>query len=219
MSKGLFTMHKPTFILFASAALLSAEFIVKDAKACPEVDAARPLEFSESPLKLAIPGDAACQGHDEKGGNVRIWRFPHQYQRLAAPKVWKVVVEKGDGDRNSYVLPANSVVGIFFQQMDAEGKWKGYRGSSKNPIALTQPAIVFTLEKNTMKGEGGLKQQYLIWDVLTGDAPGMGEGGTVSTPAGGELRAESVWIWQGLNPIPKKLALGTGKAKIVFQSE
>ncbi len=210
-------MTKLVSSLLLFAALLPADFIVKDPKACPEVDAARPIEFSESPLRLAIPGDAACQGHDEKGGTVRSWKFPHQYQRLAAPKVWRVTVEKGDGDRNTYVLPANSVVGIFFHQLAADGTWKPYRGTSKNPIALTQPAIVFTLEKNTMKGEGGLKQQFLIWDVLTGDAPASD--GAMSSPSGVELRAESVWIWQGLNPIPKKLKLATRTAKIVFQSE
>ena len=204
-------------LLLLSAVWLPADFIVKDPKACPEADAARAIEFSESPLKLSIPGDAACQGHDGKGGTVRVWRYPHQYQRLAAPKVWKVIVEKGDGDRNSYVLPANSVVGVFFHQLAADGSWKAYRGTSKNPISLTQPSIVFTLEKNTRKGEGGLKQQFLIWDVLTGDAPAAD--GALSSSSGVELRAHSVWIWQGLNPIPKKLNLGTGKAKLVFQAE
>lgn len=210
-------MIKFSFVLLLSTALLSADFIVKDPKACPDADAARAIEFSESPLKLSIPGDAACQGHDGKGGTVRVWRYPHQYQRLAASKLWKVIVEKGDGDRNSYVLPANSVVGVFFHQLTADGSWKAYRGTSKNPISLTQPSIVFTLEKNTMKGEGGLKQQFLIWDVLTGDAPASD--GAMSSSSGVELRAESVWIWQGLNPLPKKLNLGTGKAKLVFQAE
>jgi len=211
-------MAKLTSLLILSAALLCADFIVKDPKACPEADAARPIEFSESPLKLSIPGDAACHGQDPTGGTVRVWKFPHQFQRLAAPKTWKVTVEKGDGDRNTYVLPANSVVGVFFHQLAADGKWKPYRGTSKNPIALTQPAIVFTLEKQTQKGEGGLKQQFLIWDVLTGDAPTVADG-AISSPAGVELRVDSVWIWQGLNPIPKKLTAATGKAKILFQAE
>ncbi len=211
-------MIKFTAAVLLLATTLPADFIVKDPKACPDTDSARPLEFSESPLKLSIPGDASCQGHDEKGGTVRVWRFPHQFQRLAAPKVWKVIVEKGDGDRSTYVLPANSVVGLFFHQLAADGKWKPYRGTSKNPIALTQPAIVFTLEKQTQKGEGGLKQQFLIWDVLTGDAPALSDG-AMSSRAGIQLRAESVWIWQGLNPIPKKHDLATGKAKIVFQAE
>ena len=211
-------MNRLLALFLLAAALLPADFVVKDPKACPEIDAARALEFSESPLKLSIPGDPACQGHDEKGGTVRVWKFPHQYQRLAAPKIWKVMVEKGDGDRSTFVLPANSVVGIYYEQMGADGKWKAYRGSSKNPIALTQPAIVFTLSKQTQKGTGGLKQQFLVWDVLTGDAPSAADG-AISTAAGVELRAESVWVWQGLNPLPKKVALGTGKARISLQSE
>jgi hypothetical protein len=206
----------PTLLL--SAALLFADFVVKDPKTCPEADAARPIEFSESPLKLSIPGDAACQGQDETGGMVRVWKFPHQFQRLAAPKAWKVTVDNGDGGGGTYVLPVNSVIGLFFHQLAADGKWKPYRGTSKNPIALTQPAIVFTLEKQTQKGGGGLKQQFLIWDILTGDAPNAAVG-ALSSPAGGELRVDSVWIWQGLNPVPKKLTLATGKAKLVFQSE
>ena len=205
-------------LLLPAALLSAADFVVKDPKACPEADAMRAIEFSESPLKLSMPGDAACQGHDDKGGIVRVWKFPHRFQRLAAPKLWKVVVEKGDGDRSTYVLPANSVVGIFFHQKGADGEWKAYRGTSKNPISLTQPSMVFTLEKQTMKGEGGLKQQFLVWDVLTGDAPSATDG-SISSSSGVELRADTIWIWQGLNPIPKKLNLATGKAKVTFQSE
>ncbi len=211
-------MTKLPLFLLLFAALLPADFVVKDPKACPEIDAARSIELSESPLKLSLPGHESCQGHDEKGGTVRVWRYPHQYQRLAAPKTWKVVVEKGDGDRTTYVLPANSVIGVFFEQMGADGKWKGYRGTSKNPIALTQPSIVFNLSKQTQRGEGGLKQQFLVWDVLTGDAPSATDG-AISAPSGVEVRAGSVWVWQGLNPIPKKISLGTAKAKITFQSE
>lgn len=211
-------MTKCIPLLFAAAAMLPADFVVKDPKACSDVDAARPLELSESPLKLSIPGEAPCQGNDEKGGTLRIWRYPHQFQRLAAPRLWKVIVEKGDGDRTTYILPVNSVIGVFFEQKTASGEWKAYRGTSKNPIALTQPSIAFTLEKQSLKGEGGLKQQFLIWSVFTGDAP-TGVEGAINSSTGVELRAESVWIWQGLNPIPKKHTLGTGKAKILLQSE
>ena len=210
-------MTKFTSAVLISAALLQADFLVKDPQACPEADAARPIELSEAPFKLAIPGHATCQGHNDKDGRVRVWRYPHEFQRLAAPKVWKVIVEKGDGDRNTFVLPVNSVVGVFFQQAAGDGKWKPYRGSSKNPIALTQPSIVFTLTRQTWKGAGGLKQQFLAWEVLTGDAPEPN--GSMASPAGVELRADSVWIWQGLNPIPKKLGLSTGKAKIIFEAE
>lgn len=212
-------MTRPFVLALLSASLLPADFVVRDPKACPDVDAARPIEFSESPLRLSLPGDAACQGQNERGGTVRsIWRYPHQFQRVAAAKVWKVIVEKGDGDRNTFVLPANSVVGVFFHQLAADGTWKPYRGTSRNPIALTQPSIVFTLERQIQKGEGSGKEQFLIWDVLTGDAPAESDG-AVKSSSGSELRAESIWIWQGLNPIPKKLNLATGKAKITFQSE
>jgi hypothetical protein len=194
-------------LLLLAPAMLSADFVVKDPRSCSDVDAARPIEFSESPLRLSIPGDAACQGHDDRGGTVRAWKFPHQFQRLAAAKLWKVTVEKGNGDRDSFVLPVNSVVGIFFQEMGPDGKWKAYRGTARNPIALTQPSIVFTIARQVWKAN--TKQQFLIWDVLTGDA----------STSGAQMRAESVWIWQGVSATPRKLDLATGRSRISFQSE
>lgn len=214
-------MRKLTALTLAAVWQLSADFIVKDPKSCAETGSAQPLSFEEAPLRLTL-GDAGagpCQAYDEKGGTVRVWKYPHQYQRMAAAKTWKIVIEKGDGDRNTYVLPANSVIGVFLQTQ-VDGKWKTYRGPrTRNPIALTQPAIVFNLDKMTDRGAGGLKQEFLAWDVMTVDAlPGAG-GGAISMPAGGEFRAESVWVWQGLNPIPKKVKLETGKAKLSFVAE
>lgn len=216
-------MRKISALLLAAAASLSAEFIIKDPKACAEAGSGQPIVFEESPMRLAL-GDAAaaaepCHAYDEKGGTVRVWKYPHQYQRLAAAKVWKIVIEKGDGDRTTLVLPANSVIGIFLEQQ-IDGKWKTYRGPrSNNPIALTQPAIVFNLDKMTSRGSGGLKQEFLVWEAMTVDSLPGPAGGAVSLPAGAEFRAASVWVWQGINPIPKKHKLETGKAKITFTVE
>jgi hypothetical protein len=210
----------------ASAASLSADFIIKDPKACAEAGAAQPITLEESPLRVALGGSnddasGACAAHDEKGGILRVWKFPHQYQRMAGTKAWKIVIEKGDGDRATHALPVNSVVGVFFQQKGADGKWKAWRGpSSKNPIALTQPPVAFNLDKVTSQGAGGLKQQFLVWDVLTVDAlADTAKGGTMKLPEGADIRAESVWVWQGLNPIPKKVKLETGKAKLSILAE
>ena len=212
-------IRKLTLLALASCCSLLADFIVKDPKSCGESGAAQALTFEEGPLRLALGGSPDCTAYDDRGGTVRVWKYPHQYQRLAAAKTWKIVIEKGDGDRSTYVLPANSVVGVFLETQ-ADGKWKPYRGPrTRNPIALTQPAIVFNLDKMNERGAGGLKQEFLVWDVMTVDAlPGAG-GGEVSLPAGAEFRAASVWVWQGLNPIPKKVKLETGKAKITFAAE
>lgn len=209
-----------TLALFVcSLSLHAADVFVKNPQSCPAADAERAIDFSESPLRLFIPGVADCQGNDPKGSGLRVWRYPHHFQRLAAAKVWKVLVERGDGDRSSYILPANSVIGIFYHQLGEDGKWKPYRGSSKNPIAFTQPSIALNLEKATQRAAAGLKQQFLVWNVLTADAPEGAEGNINPAKATGQLRVDSIWIWQGLNPLPKKLDIATGKARVSFQAE
>lgn len=219
------TRNLPVLFLAAAAAFpaapLFADFIIKDPKACAEADSAQPVVFEEAPaVSVALGGGAGCVGHDDKGGTVRLWKYPHQYQRMAAAKTWKIVIEKGDGDRSTYVLPANSVVGVFFEQKAADGKWRVWRGpATRNPLALTQPPVVFNLDKVTSRGTGGLKQEYLIWDVMLVDALADAGGGAMTMPAGVQIRASSVWVWQGLNPIPKKVPLETGKAKLSFLAE
>lgn len=213
-----------TLLLLTGCISIHADLIVKDPKSCPEAAGAQQLTLEEGPLRISLGdggGSPACLAHDDKGETLRVWKYPHQYQRMASPKTWKIAVEKGDGDRNTYVLPANSVVGVFLQQRSGtDGKWKVYRGqSTSNPIALTQPAIAFNLDKKTDRGAGGLKQQFLVWDVLLTDTLDGTGGGNVSLPAGSEIRIESVWIWQGLNPLPKKLKIETGKAKISIVAE
>lgn len=204
-----------------SVSPLFGDFIIKDPKACAEAGSAQPIVFEEAPAaSVALGGGAGCVGHDDKGGTVRVWKYPHQYQRMAAAKTWKIVIEKGDGDRSTYVLPANSVVGVFFEQKAADGKWKAWRGpATRNPLALTQPPAVFNLDKVTSRGTGGLKQEYLVWDVMLVDALAEATGGAMTMPAGAEIRAASVWVWQGLNPLAKKVTLGTGKAKLSLLAE
>jgi len=212
-------------ICFTCSIPASGQLIVVQPDLCPEPAQATEIVVEESPVRLALNADPSCLAHTDKGKTVRVWKYPHHYQRIAAAKEWKIVVEKGNGDRVTYNLPHQSVIGLTLEIPDKNNKWKNYRGSSKNPIALTQPVITFNLRKSSETKTGGLKQEYLVWDVLTVDP--LGEDPAVKdkareypVPAGATgLRIDEVWVWQGLNPIPKKIRFGSAKGKVTFQPQ
>ncbi|MDX1979115.1 MAG: hypothetical protein SFV51_02515 [Bryobacteraceae bacterium] len=211
-----------SFTLLAIAGALQAQVIIAEPAACTEADRAKTISIADGPLKVDFQADARCLLYNGKGRTLRVWNYPHHYQRLAAVK-WKVAIDTGDGREKSYDLPGNSVIGLALEQ-ETGGKWKLYRGSSRNPISLAQPALVMTVRKADETKKGGLKQQHFVWDLMSVDALGL----DVSKPAAAAyptpkdaqgLRIKEVWLWQGLNPIPKKLKVATGKGKITLQSE
>lgn len=209
-------------ILTLTGSICAAQVIVGDPKSCAEADQAGPISIEDGPVRVSFTGGERCSGLNDKGKTLRVWSYRNQYQRVAAPKTWKISIEKGDGDRVTYVLPHNSVVGLTIEQPATGDKWKTYRGSSKNPIAVTQPAIALTLRKAKDTKAGGLKEEFLVWDVLTVDPldGAAGKPGAFPVPAGANaLRIEEVWVWQGLNPIPKKVNIRTGKGRVTFQPE
>lgn len=204
--------------LLAAAATLTAQVIVADPKQCGESNLDTTFSIEESPVKVNLNANSSCMGSSDRGSTIRVWKYKNRYQRLAAAtKDWKVSIDKGDGAPVTHKVPHNSIIGLFLYQKAADGKWKAYRGSSKNPIALTQPTILLTLRKADETKPGGLKQEHLVWDAMTIDAL---DNAVYPKPEGAEeLRIEQVWVWQGLNPIPKKINLGTSKGKLTFQTE
>lgn len=213
-----------SLLLFVSAAMAQNQVQLADPATCNEASKAAPLEITDGPVRVSPGTDSSCLAVVEKGGTLRIWKYGRRYQRLAAANTWKVIVQKGDGDQNSYVLPHNSVIGIVLEHKNAKGEWKNYTGSSKNPISKTQPSILLTVRKATGKA-AGLKKEHLTWDIFTVDALDLDHSrkdaaGKFPLPEGSsELRINEVWVWQGLNPIAKKLNVSTGKASVKFQAE
>lgn len=213
-----------SLLLSVSAASAQNQVQLADPGTCNEGSKSALIEIADGPVRVSPGTDSSCLAFIEKGGSLRIWKYGSRYQRLAAAKTWKVIVKKGDGDQNSYVLPHNSVIGIVLEYKNAKGEWKNYTGSSKNPISKTQPAILLTVRKATEKAQG-LKKEHLTWDIFTVDALGLDRSrkdaaGKFPLPEGSsDLRIDEVWVWQGLNPIAKKLDLSTGKGSLEFQAE
>lgn len=212
-------------LLSLFAMILPAQVLVMNPKQCTEAGLASPIMLEEPPLKVHFHAEPDCIATNDKGTLIRVWKYTHRYQRLAAPKPWKVVVDKGDGNPATYPMPHNSIIGVFLHQKDSAGKWKAYRGNSKNPIALTQPPVLFTIRKASETGSGGLKTEYLVWDVMSVDPLGVDMSKKDSAAAfpmpaeASDLRVEQIWVWQGLNPIAKKINAGSAKAKITIQPE
>ncbi|MCS7027084.1 MAG: hypothetical protein NZV14_19995 [Bryobacteraceae bacterium] len=198
-----------------------AQVIILQPEYCPDAEKAKPISVQEGPFRLSLGTSSKCLAASPKGRTLRIWKYPHHYQRLAAPQRWKIELDNGAGKTASYDLPNQSVIGITLEYPDRDNKWKNYRGSSKNPIALTQPVVTFTVRKQDETKTGGLKQEHLVWDVLTIDPITEPETrGAYPLPSGvSQLRIDEVWVWQGLNPIPKKMRYGTGKGKVVFRTD
>lgn len=214
---------RPGFLLAVSlaASLAPAQLMVLQPELCPEADKGKPMSIEEGPMRLALGATSKCMAANPKGKTIRIWKYPQQYQRLASPQQWKINLDNGGGKTASYDLPHNSVIGITLEHPDKGDKWKNYRGPSKNPIALTQPVITFTVRKQDETKKGGLKQEHLVWDIVTIDPLTDPETkGAYPLPAGiTDLRIDEVWVWQGLNPIPKKMRFGTGKGKVTFTAQ
>ncbi|MFN7921738.1 MAG: hypothetical protein U0Q16_16680 [Bryobacteraceae bacterium] len=215
-------MRKSIFLGFVLTAQ-AQKLLIGDPALCPAADHAAPIVVTDAPVSVAFHADGSCLATDDKGGTLRVWKYGTLNQRLAAPNKWKITIEKGDGDRNSFPMPLNSVVGIVLQEKDSAGKWKTYRGSSKNPIALTQPALSFTLRKATLTRQS-LKEEFMVWeaystDPLSGDKSTKDKPAAYSAAQGLELRIAEVLVWQGLNPIPKKLTVATGKGIVTIQPE
>lgn len=202
-------MKRITILAFAFSSLAPAQLIVADAKSCGESEMAATMVLEESPVRLNFNTNSNCIGESDKGALIRVWKYKHRYQRVAAPKEWKLALDNGDGKPTSFAVPHNSIVGVFLHQKDGE-KWKAYRGGSRNPMALTQPPVLLTLRKVTETKAGGLKQEHLVWDVMSIEPLPLGVA---------DLRIEQVWIWQGLNPIAKRVVLGTSKSKLTLQTE
>jgi hypothetical protein len=209
------------WISITGRGLAFAQVIIADPKLCAEADMAKPIVVEESPLRIGFHADATCLIRDDRGKTLRVWKYPHHYQRLSASKKWKVTVETGNGSAVSHDLPYNSVIGVTLERKDGD-KWKNYRGRSSNP---TQPAIVFTVRKANETRPGGLKQEHVVWDMMTVDAleldKSQKEKPGLYPAAGGKesLRIDEVWVWQGLNPIPKKINARTLATKVRFSTE
>jgi hypothetical protein len=208
--------------LVAFAAPLAAQVIIAEPAACTDADRAKTVTVSDGPLSVDFQAGARCLLHNEKGRMLRVWSYPHHYQRLAAGK-WKATVDPGNGKVQSFDLPNNSVIGLALEQ-EAGGKWKVYRGSSKNPISLAQPAVSLTIRKQEETKKGGLKQEHFVWDLMSVDALALdlskSAPAAYPTPKDATgLRIREVWIWQGLNPIPKKIKAGSGQGKVTFLAE
>lgn len=216
-------MRKTILLSFVLSAAAQNRLLLGDPKLCAEADHAKPIVIEDAPVRVSFHADGSCLATNDKGGTLRVWKYGTLNQRLASPAKWKIVIEKGEGAPVSYPMPVNSVVGVVLQQKDAAGKWKTYRGSSKNPMALTQPAIALTMRKATLTKQG-LKEEFMVWetfstDPLAADKSAKDKPAAYSAAQGLELRIDEVWVWQGLNPIPKKLNVGTGKGKIAIQPE
>lgn len=209
-----------TVLLFAASMAANAQLVVLQPEYCPDVDKDKPMAMEDGPVRISLGVSAKCMASNSKGKTVRIWKYPQQYQRLASPKNWKIAVDNGAGKTSTYDLPHNSVIGVTLEQPDKGDKWKNYRGSSRNPIALTQPVVLFTVRKQD-ETRKGLKQEHLVWDVTTIDSLSDPETrGAYPLPSGvTDLRIDEVWVWQGLNPIPKKIRFGTGKGRIIFSAQ
>lgn len=207
-------------VLFAVTFTAPAQLVVLQPEFCPEAEKDRPMSMQDGPVSIQLGVSSKCMAANPNGKTVRIWKYPQQYQRIAAPKNWKIQIDNGAGRTVGYDLPHNSVIGVTLEQPDKGGKWKNYRGSSRNPIALTQPVVLFTVRKQG-ETKKGLKQEHLVWDVVTIDPLSDPEGkGIYPIPSGeADLRIDEVWVWQGLNPIPKKIRFGTGKGRIAFTTE